>query len=317
MILIAGISEESPTARVIGAVEAIGANHRVFDQRSAAEASIVVEIADAARGGALGGTLTIGAERIRLADVRAVFLRLMDDNHLPGVAALAPDAPERRHCRRLHELLLQFAEIAPGRVLNRPYAMGSNQSKPFQAHAIRASGFDIPETLITNEPEVARTFIERLWEEGEGVVYKSVSGIRSIVQRFEPQDLARLDRIRWCPTQFQRQVTGTDIRVHVIGETALAAAIASDATDYRYAARQIGVEPTITAIELDAATRARCVRLARRLDLPLAGIDLRCTPDGRYVCFEVNPSPAFNFYEQRAGLPIAAAIARYLAGEAD
>ena len=317
MILIAGIAEEGPTARVISAVEAIAANHRVFDQRSAAEASIEVEIADGARGGALGGTLTIGAEPIRLADVRGVFLRLMDDNHLPGMAALAPDAPERRHCRRLHELLLQFAEIAPGRVLNRPNAMGSNQSKPFQAHAIRASGFDIPETLITNEPDVARTFIERIWEEGEGVVYKSVSGIRSIVQRFEPQDLARLDRIRWCPTQFQRQVAGTDIRVHVIGQTALAAAIASDATDYRYAARQVGVEPTITAIGLDTATRVRCVQLARRLDLPLAGIDLRCTPGGRYVCFEVNPSPAFNFYEQRAGLPIAAAIARYLAGEAD
>ena len=97
----------------------------------------------------------------------------------------------------------------------------------------------------------------------------------------------------------------------------LAATISSDATDYRYAARQIGVEPTITAIELDATTRVRCVQLARGLDLPLAGIDLRYTPGGRYVCFEVNPSPAFNFYEQRAGLPIAAAIARYLAGEAD
>ena len=35
----------------------------------------------------------------------------------------------------------------------------------------------------------------------------------------------------------------------------------------------------------------------------------------RYVCFEVNPSPAFSFYERRTGLPIATAIARYLAGE--
>jgi len=34
------------------------------------------------------------------------------------------------------------------------------------------------------------------------------------------------------------------------------------------------------------------------------------------VCFEVNPSPAFSFYERRAGLPIAQCIARHLAGEA-
>jgi glutathione synthase/RimK-type ligase-like ATP-grasp enzyme len=92
-----------------------------------------------------------------------------------------------------------------------------------------------------------------------------------------------------------------------------AATIESEATDYRYAARDVGVEPKILACELDAAMHAKCVALAERLNLPLAGIDLRRTPEERYVCFEVNPSPAFSFYEQRAGLPIAASIARYLA----
>jgi hypothetical protein len=317
VILVAGVADEGPTALVIEALDALGAAYRVFDQRRATTSTILVEIADAARGGAIGGHLTFDGESTPLDGVRGIFVRLMDDNFLPGIASLAPDAPARRSCRRLHELLLQFADIAPARVLNRPAAMGSNQSKPFQAHAIRAVGFDIPETLITNEPAVAREFVERAWADGGSAIYKSVSGVRSIVQRVEERDLARLDRIRWCPTQFQRHVAGTDIRVHVIGGTALAARITSDATDYRYAARQIGVEPTIEATELDVATRARCVQLARRLDLPLAGIDLRRTAEGRDVCFEVNPSPAFNFYERHAGLPIAAAIARYLAGEAD
>jgi D-alanine-D-alanine ligase-like ATP-grasp enzyme len=62
---------------------------------------------------------------------------------------------------------------------------------------------------------------------------------------------------------------------------------------------------------------ARCIDLSRRLELPLAGIDLRRTPEGRHVCFEVNPSPAFSFYEQRAGIPVASSVARYLAGEAE
>jgi glutathione synthase/RimK-type ligase-like ATP-grasp enzyme len=178
-------------------------------------------------------------------------------------------------------------------------------------------GFDIPETLITNDVAAAREFIERAWSDGAGVIYKSVSGVRSIVQRVGKQDLGRLDRIRWCPTQFQRLVEGTDIRVHVVGSSALAATIVSEATDYRYAARDIGVEPEIVACELDAALHAKCVGLAQRLNLPLAGIDLRRTPDRRHVCFEVNPSPAFSFYEQRAGLPIGAAVAGYLAADAD
>ena len=86
-------------------------------------------------------------------------------------------------------------------------------------------------------------------------------------------------------------------------------------TDYRYAARDTGVEPEIVACELDAPVRAKCIGLAERLRLPLAGIDLRRTPEGRHVCFEVNPSPAYSFYERRAGLPIANCIARYLAAE--
>lgn len=317
MILVAGIADEGPTALVIDALERIAANHRVFDQRRWASSTMSLEIADDTGGGAIGGVLTIDGVSIDLESVRGFFVRTMDDSVLPGLGELALHAPERLRCRRLHELLLQFADVAPARVLNRPTAMGSNQSKPFQAHCIRACGFDIPETLITNDPVTAREFIEGVWSEGDGAIYKSVSGVRSIVQQLEPADLARLDRIRWCPTQFQRRVTGTDVRVHVVGQAVFAAEIESDATDYRYAARQTGVDPVITAAELDQTTRARCVQLAERLELPLAGIDLRRTHDGRYTCFEVNPSPAFSFYELRSGLPIAAAIARYLAGDAD
>ena len=315
MILVAGIADERPLALVIEALEASGADHRVLDQRRTAEADLTLEIADSARGGAIGGMLELAGESIPLEAITAIYLRLMDHRFLPGFADSSPDSDSRTHCRRLHELLHCFADIAPARVLNRPIDCGSNQSKPFQAQAIRAAGFDIPETVITNDVAVAREFIERAWSEGGSVIYKSASGVRSIVQRVAREDLARLERIRWCPTQFQHHVPGIDIRVHVVGRSVFAATIVSDASDYRYAARDIGVEPEIVACELDAPTRAKCIALAERLNLPLAGIDLRCTPEGRYVCFEVNPSPAFSFYEQRAGLPIAASIAGYLAAD--
>jgi D-alanine-D-alanine ligase-like ATP-grasp enzyme len=49
------------------------------------------------------------------------------------------------------------------------------------------------------------------------------------------------------------------------------------------------------------------------LELPVAGIDLRDHPAGKWFCFEVNPSPAFSYYEHETGQPIAAAVARFLA----
>jgi hypothetical protein len=317
MILLAGIPSERPLALVAEALEASGADHRVLDQRLAGVTNLALDIDDADGGGAVAGTLVIDGESIPVGAITAVYLRLMDDAALPHVSGSPLHSTERIHSRRLHELLHCFADIAPGRVLNRPSDCASNHSKPFQAQAIRAAGFAIPETLITNDVAAAKEFIERAWSEGGDVIYKSVSGIRSIVRLVAKQDLERLDRIRWCPTQFQRFVPGTDIRVHVVGRSALAAAIESEATDYRYAARDTGVEPEIHACELDSGVRAKCVALAERLNLPLAGIDLRRTPEGRHVCFEVNPSPAFSFYEERAKLPIADCVARYLARESD
>jgi glutathione synthase/RimK-type ligase-like ATP-grasp enzyme len=47
------------------------------------------------------------------------------------------------------------------------------------------------------------------------------------------------------------------------------------------------------------------------MGLLVSGIDLRVTGKGEWVCFEVNPSPGFTFYEAD-GQPIAAAIADLL-----
>jgi hypothetical protein len=41
---------------------------------------------------------------------------------------------------------------------------------------------------------------------------------------------------------------------------------------------------------------------------------LKVTPDDEVYCFEVNPSPAFSYYEGNTGQPISRAVARHLAG---
>ena len=68
----------------------------------------------------------------------------------------------------------------------------------------------------------------------------------------------------------------------------------------------------LVSTELPDAVAARSRRLASALGLPVAGIDLRVTPAGEWYCFEVNPSPAFSYYESATGQPIAAAVAGLL-----
>jgi hypothetical protein len=309
MILLCGIPSEYSLRRVADELDRQGAPYLMLNQRQVEQIDVECTIA----GGQAIGTLRVGSSSWRLEDVRGVLVRMMDDRHLPEIRREPEESPLRRHSRRVHDVLNRWFEITSARVLNRPGATASNGSKPYQAQLVAAYGFDFPETLVTTDPEEVRAFRSRHGR----IVYKSISAVRSIVHCLEDEDLDRLEAICWCPVQFQEHVDGTDLRVHVVGQEVFATAIRSDYSDYRYAGRDAGTPAELTAAEIDDDLAQRCIRLAHGLDLPFAGIDLRVTPEGRQVCFEVNPSPAYSYYEGHTGQPIAAAVARYLgSGEA-
>jgi glutathione synthase/RimK-type ligase-like ATP-grasp enzyme len=99
----------------------------------------------------------------------------------------------------------------------------------------------------------------------------------------------------------------------VVGNEVFATEILTEAVDYRYAhdeERDIEMIP----VDLTPEIAARCLDLSRILNLPLCGIDLKRTPDGDYYCFEVNPSPAYTYYQEKTGQDIALAIVKYLQG---
>ncbi len=306
MILLCGIPSESSLARATRAVELLGAEHVFFNQREFAAAELEFELV----AGEITGELHIDGGAYPLEEIGGVYTRLMDDRFLPELRGEPAGSPSRAHCRKLHETLNQWLEIAPARVVNRSRPQGSNSSKPYQSQLIAGHGFSVPETLITNDPGLVREFVA----EHPCVIYKSISGVRSIVQTFGEEDLARLELIRWCPVQFQAFVPGTDVRAHVVGNEVFATTVRSEATDYRYAGRQSGSAAEMAATKLPAEVGERCVALAHDLDLPFAGIDLRITPEDEVFCFEVNPSPAFSYYESQTEQPIGEALARYLAG---
>ena len=306
MILLGGIRSEPPLAMVARALGDLRADFRVVHQRHAARYAIDWR----SDGAGVSGELRLGDETLDLAEVEGVYLRLMETAKLPEMAGLASDDPASLHAQGFHEALFRWAEVAPARVVNRADPQGSNGSKPYQAQLIAAAGFLPPPTLITNDPAAVLAFRA---EHGR-IIYKSISAVRSIVKTLEDCDLDRLDRIAWCPVQFQAALEGVNIRAHVIGEQVLATQIESSHTDYRYA-RQNGGYAELSAIDLPAEVAARCVALTRDLGLSFSGIDLFRTPADDYYCFEVNPQPAFSYFEANTGQPIAETLARFLVGE--
>jgi hypothetical protein len=309
MILLCGHLAEPPLELVHARLVQQRAPVLALEQRQLDEASIDVR----SDRGSVTGDLRVGDSAWALEDVSSVYVRLQPRRGGTGYPTLTGRAGRDGGSQRFYQLFLTWLQIAPGRVVTRPEASGSNSSKAYQLQLIREHGFHVPETLVTNDPDLVLRFRRR----HRSVVVKSVSSRRSIVRTLREEDLRRLDRVLWCPTQFQELVSGVDVRVHTLLGNCFATVIHSDAVDYRYAERHGGAPARMSAVDLPGSLRDRCLALAASLGLPFAGIDLKLAPDGRIVCLEVNPSPAYSFYELRTGQPISRALAEYLSGSVD
>jgi hypothetical protein len=300
MIVIVGRGDDPPIAQVLDALQERGLGYRFVDLRALDRDGVDLDGGPAA----LAGCVKAAGQSLPLESVSSVYARPLS----PGRQWRDPGAEQRANLR--FETIVGWLDVAPALVVNRPRAMNSNNSKPMQAQWIGAAGFAVPETLITSCADEARAF----WRAQRRVIFKSISGVRSIVRELDEAGAARLALLRDLPVQFQAYVPGVDLRVHVVGTRCFAAEIESSATDYRYA--RGGEQTRLQAHQLPAGVGRRCVDLAQALELPLAGIDLRRRPDGEYVCFEVNPMPAYSYYESNTGLPISLALADLLAGAA-
>jgi hypothetical protein len=302
VILLWGLPGDGPLRAVHAVLRARHEPVCLLNQHAIAATTLDLSVGPTVR-----GTLRLGDDLVALEAITAVYARPYDVRQLPALKDAGPQAPLWWQGLALDDAMQAWVEVTPALVINRPSAMASNGSKPYQASLIQGVGLDVPDTLVTTDPTAALAFRER----HGSVIYKSTSGVRSIVSRLGPEHQDRLADIGNCPTQFQQYISGTDCRVHVVGNTVFAAEIISDVDDYRYAGRT-GHSIDIRACTLEPELAERCCRLASELGLPVAGIDR--TPEGRWFCFEVNPSPGFTFYQEAAGQKIAEAVASLLAG---
>jgi hypothetical protein len=307
VILLVAEKTEPVAALVMGRLREAGHEFRVLNSESEPERSWLH--AEWRRGALHSGWFAGPDWRVDIGSLTGVFIRF---GAPPDKATMQETDADRRRAARIERvgLLCTVLDALPCTVINKLLGGMSNMSKPHQALIIRTCGLAVPETLVTNDPDAARAFVAA---HRGAVIVKSLSGIRSIVRQIGPSHRARLQLLRHGPAQFQALVPGTNIRVHVVGDRVFATRIESAAVDYRYAPRE-GIPVAMDETTLPKDVAESCIRLAQRLDLVLAGIDLKETPSGEYVCFEANPAPAFIAYEAVTRQPISAAVATILAG---
>jgi glutathione synthase/RimK-type ligase-like ATP-grasp enzyme len=306
VILVCGVLRDGMIELMCARLNQLGYRYTLLDEsRCPGEFGLTWTLG----GGHVTGSVSSSAGRVDLEEVTGIYARYVQYRGTPARG----DITEREEelIRAEHQAsLMSLLDIIPCLVVNRAAASISNDSKPYQQLLLASLGFPTPRTLITTIPEEAAAFYEAC---GKKIIYKSLSGVRSVVRRLEETDLPRLQLVRNCPTQFQEVIEGVDVRVHVVGKQIFATEMESAATDYRYASSMgHSLKARATNVPVDVA--AMCLRLTARCGLMVSGIDLRRTSDGRYYCFEINPSPGFLFYERATGQPISKAVADLLLG---
>jgi hypothetical protein len=297
--LVCGLVDEEPVSMLISSLQKKGADFLIIDQETLADQ---VKLRWQVNDRGITGQIKVGDEVLDISEIRSVYHRFMDVGDVLGSSSPLHVATKTRSI--LHSLMNLF-DVIPGRIVNRRRPMMSNNSKPYQSLLIKQAGLAIPDTLITNDAHFLKSYA---FSNGP-LIYKSISSIRSIVAPLDDKSVARAESLRHLPTQFQRKLKGFNVRVHVIGKR-LATQILTSATDYRYAVLE-DASAEFKPYELNVELRRRCLRLARICQLSFAGIDLMICP-GKVYCLEVNPSPAYSYYQKITGQPISDALADYL-----
>ncbi len=248
------------------------------------------------------GTLRLPAGRLlALEEITAVYWRCYNCVQPaalpdPGQAFIAGN-----DARGLFESLLIRL---PARWVNGWRTFQLHQTKPVQLALVSSLGVPIPATLLANDPEAVRTFAA----DHPACIFKPVQGgahtRRLTAAHLSDDNLANLAH---APVTIQEEVPGTNIRVFVAGDRVLACEVYSAAIDFRD-----DEDPRIIPHTLPAEVAGWCLRAARALELLWTGIDLRLTPERRYLFLEANPSPMFLGFESRSGLPLSDSLAALL-----
>ena len=186
--------------------------------------------------------------------------------------------------------------------------------KIYQLRIAQDVELEVPETLVTSCSRAAREFIQTHNE--EQVIYKSFSATEQEwreTRLLKKEEADLLGNVRFAPVIFQDYVEAVcDLRVTLVGDEVFAVAIHSQETSYKVDFRMDIGNARIETTSLPESVEERLRALMHRMGLVYGAIDMRLTPDGRYVFLEVNPAGQWLFVERPSGQPIASALARLL-----
>jgi glutathione synthase/RimK-type ligase-like ATP-grasp enzyme len=193
--------------------------------------------------------------------------------------------------------------------VNPPASLIKVNCKLSQLKVAAQLGFQVPETIITNNPLKIRNFIE-LHAPGQ-VIYKPIYPViwlgedhmrLTYTKPINMSDLPSDDVLKLTPGIYQKRIEKAyELRVTCMGHTAIATKLHSQShekgiEDWRYApSHELKMEP----YELPEEIANKCFAFMLKFGVVFGCFDFIVTPEGEYVFLEINEQGQFLWQEER------------------
>ena len=237
-----------------------------------------------------------------------VFLR-----NTPAVPLTAEEQLERSQWMGFLRGLSVFADAA---WMNLPAATYLAESKPYQLAVASQCGFNVPETIVSNDAtRIRQLFPDRLVVKSlDTVLLRDGEDCLFTYTILNPDAELTDATVQTVPLLAQRALEfKADLRVTVVGADVFAVRILCEGRgiqgDWRIVPRE---DLEFQPFELSPDLSRCCLMLARRLGLSFAAIDLVESPESTFF-IEVNPTGEWGWLsnsEQAIDVAIAAWLAR-------
>lgn len=206
------------------------------------------------------------------------------------------------------------------RWINDPWQVYRLENKIYQTQIASNVGLELPDTLITSDPEQVRRF----YNEHDGkIIVKSfaTSPIPDKVimtNMVSADDYSMLESAKFSPAIYQEYVGKSyELRITVVGEKIFVADIfsqedAQTAIDWRSKPILNDFRVLMKPGRIPVLLEEKIRHFMATAGLRYGCIDMIATKDGRYVFLEVNPAGQWYFVQLETGAQIAGAIAELL-----